>query len=43
MKKRLDEPGIWRENNGGWVGNKSDQFPRKLALAYPHKRWIKEE
>ena len=32
---------IWRENHGGWVGNKRYQCPSQLALPYPHKRWIK--
>ena len=32
VKERLDNPRIWRENNGGWVGNKSSQFPSWLAF-----------
>ena len=35
--------GKWRENHGGWFGNKRYQFPSSLALPYPRKSWIKSE
>ena len=41
--ERLDNPGIWRETIGGWVGKKSFQFPSQLALPYPQKSRIKQE
>ena len=43
MKERPSNPGISRENNGGWVGNKSFQFPSLLALPYPQKSKIKQK
>ena len=42
MEKHAN-PVKWRENNGGWVGNKRWQFPSWITLPYPYKRWITEE
>ena len=30
--KKHDNPRKWRKTNGGWVGNKSCQFPSLLAF-----------
>ena len=43
MMEKHANPRILRENHGGWVGNKRQQFPSLLALPYPHKSWNKEE
>ena len=42
MEKHVN-PRNWRENRGGWVGNKRSKFPSFLTLPYPQKRWIKAE
>ena len=42
MMEKHANPGTWRENHGGWVGNKRQKFPSRLALAYRLKMWNKE-
>ena len=36
-------PRKWRENHGGWVGNKRTQFPSQLDLFLSTERKDKEE
>ena len=43
VKERLANPRIWRENNGGWVGNKSSQFPSWLAFILSIEKQDKAE
>ena len=40
MEKHAN-PRKWRENHGGWVGEKRTQFLSQLALPYPQKSRIK--
>ena len=45
MEKHAN-PRKWRKNNGGWVGNKSYQFPSRLAFILSiekHKKQNKAE
>ena len=41
--KKHANPRKWRKNNGGWVGNKSSQFPSWIAFILSIEKQEKTE